>query len=481
MTQKKKCVLVFAAILLVFFLSAGIIYWVGKVQLEAVTRFTAAVSPTANVNALAGTNTLEQQFKAETDTLDEVRLFVGNFGTPKTGTFTLSIWEGETCLWQKDFDAATISHYQMNAYPIRPQIEDVKNKILQLRIDTVEVPEDQAITFYYGNTVELVRGHIETEIESPLSINGHPADGKLCMEMVGRDLLRLKAFYWPGALLLAGVFSAAYWIGYRKWQEGQKCLFKSVVDALKYEFLLTQLVVRDFKTRYKRSVLGVLWSVLNPLLTMLVQYLVFSSLFSSSIPNFIAYLMCGGVMFNFFSESVTLGLGSIVYNAPLINKVYVPKAVFPVSRVLSSAINLLFAMIPLLLIVLLSGIRLHKSILLLPLVIVYIILFAIGISLIFASSMVFFRDTQFLWGVLSTLWMYMTPIFYPDTIIPQQFLWLYHMNPMYQFIYFLREIVINGQAPGPLTFLFCTLCALIPLTIGILIFKKTQDRFVLYL
>lgn len=481
MTRKKDSILVFVAILLVFFLTAGIIYWVGSTQLEAVTRVITSVSPAAYISPLAGDNVLEQRFTAETDTLDEIRLMTVNFSSPKTSTYTLCIWEGDVCLWENTYNAADIVNAQMNAYGIHPQLEGIKGKELTLRIVTVDVPEEQAISFYYGNTIELARGHVMTEIESPLRINGQEANGMLCLEIVGRDLLHLKALYWPGALLFAAVLSVAYWVSYGKWQQGKKCLFKNVVDALKYHFLLQQLVSRDFKTRYKRSVLGVLWSILNPLLTMLVQYLVFSSLFSSSIPNFIAYLMCGGVLFNFFSESVTLGLGSIVNNASLINKVYVPKSIYPISRVLSSAVNLLFAIIPLFLIVLLSGIRLHKSVLLLPLVLVYIIMFAIGISLVFASSMVFFRDTQFLWSVLSTLWMYMTPIFYPDTIIPQRFLWLYHMNPMYQFIYFLREIVINGQAPGPLTFLFCTLCALIPLTIGIAIFKKTQDKFVLYL
>lgn len=481
MTQKRIVILVFIGILLVFFSSAALIFWVSHAQLEAVTKITASVSPTSSVDGLIGTNVLEQAFVAETDTLDEVNLYAIPSGSNSEGTYVLSIWDDGTCLWERECTAADFLEQGSTVFQIRPQIESVKNKKLLFRIVTENAREEQSVAFSYGNTIELSRGHIMTSIDSPLLVNGQAMNGKLCMEMAGRDLLHLKKFYWPTALLFAAVLSILYWTGYTKWKRGEKCLFKSIVDASKFHFLLQQLVARDFKTRYKRSVLGVLWSVLNPLLTMLVQYLVFSSLFKSSIPNFVVYLMCGGVLFNFFSESVTLGLGSIVNNASLINKVYVPKSIFPISRVLSSAVNLVFALIPLFIIALISGIRLHKAVLLLPLVLIYIVMFAIGMSLIFSSSMVFFRDTQFLWGVLSTLWMYMTPIFYPDTIIPQRFLSLYHANPMYQFIYFLREIVINGQPAGPKTFLYCTLCAVIPLIIGIWIFKKTQDRFILYL
>ena len=239
--------------------------------------------------------------------------------------------------------------------------------------------------------------------------------------------------------------------------------------------------MRDFKTKYKRSVLGVLWSFLNPLLTMSVQYLIFAALFESSIENFAVYLMTGVVIFNFFSESVGLGLTSIVANAPLITKVYVPKYIYPVSRVLSSAVNVLISMIPLSIMILLSGLPLTKALLLVPLVLAFITIFCIGMSLLLSSLMVFFRDTQFLWGILSMLWMYMTPIFYPESIIPHEFLPLYHMNPLYQFIFFLREITLNGVSPGPDTFLYCALASLIPLLIGLLVFKKVQDRFVFYL
>lgn len=249
-------------------------------------------------------------------------------------------------------------------------------------------------------------------------------------------------------------------------------------NVKKYKFLLQQLVSRDFKTKYKRSFLGVLWSFLNPLLTMTVQYIVFSTLFKSDIPNFAMYLLIGIVFFNFFSEATSMGLMSIVGNASLITKVYIPKYIFPVSRVLSSSINLILAMIPLLIVALITKVRFTPAVLILPFSLVCTIVFCIGMSLILASAMVYFRDMQFLWGVINMLWMYATPIFYPETILPQN---LMIMNPMYHFIRFARAIILNGASPELKAYLLCVIAAVIPFIIGTIIFKKTQNNFALHI
>jgi len=252
-------------------------------------------------------------------------------------------------------------------------------------------------------------------------------------------------------------------------------------NAKKYKFLLQQLVNRDFKSKYKRSVLGVLWSFLNPLLTMTVQFVIFSTLFKSDIPNFAAYLIIGIVFFNFFSEATSMGLMSIVSNSSLIMKVYIPKYIFPVARVLSSAINLLLSMIPLFIVVLFTGVRFTSAILALPFSLVCTIIFCIGVSFILSSAMVFFRDMQFLWGIINMLWMYATPIFYPESILPQKLMILFKMNPLYHFIRFTRAIILNGGSPEPKAYLLCFIAAVVPFIIGTLIFKKSQDKFALYL
>lgn len=258
-------------------------------------------------------------------------------------------------------------------------------------------------------------------------------------------------------------------------------IIKQYKNIKKYRFLLQQLISRDFKTKYKRSVLGVLWSFLNPLLTMAVQFVVFSTLFKTDIPNFAMYLLIGIVFFNFFSEATSMGLMSIVGNASLITKVYIPKYIFPVSKVLSSSINFFLSMIPLFIVALLTGVRFTLAILILPFSLACTIMFCIGISFILSSAMVYFRDTQFLWGVISMLWMYATPIFYPESILPQNLLILFKMNPMFHFIRFARALILNGASPEPKAYLLCFIAAVVPFTIGTIVFKKTQNGFALHL
>ena len=244
---------------------------------------------------------------------------------------------------------------------------------------------------------------------------------------------------------------------------------------------MKQLVTRDFKTKYRRSALGVLWSFLNPLLTMLVQYLVFSALFRSNIPNFALYLLIGIVCFSYFSEATSLSLTSIIGNAGLITKVYVPKYLYPLTRVISSTINFFFALIPLFAVLLLTRTPIRWSFLLLPLPILCLFALCLGVGMLLASSMVFFRDTQFLWGVVSMLWMYATPIFYPESILPQRLLPLFRCNPLYHVLLFIRTILMDGVSPEPKSYLLMIIACLIPLIIGATVFKKTQDRFVLYI
>ena len=480
-TTKRTYINVFIKILLGGLLVAGIIYWTAGEQMEAITSQTSTVSPTVSDGGLAGSNILEQAFIVETDTLDEIQLYIWTFGRINHSTFRIEILDSEELLWAKEYDTSPLANMDWNSFPLDQPLQNVRGATLTVRISTQDVPSSDCISFYYGNTVSTARSDIPIQIDSPLYINGVAMDGMLCFSAIGRDFIALKQLYWPAVLLLTLLFSAAYWDGYSRWKKGKKGIFSICIGLARYAFLMKQLVSRDFKTKYKRSILGVLWSFLNPLLTMAVQYLVFASLFKSNIDNYAVYLMSGGILFNFFSEAVGLGLMSVIGNASLITKVYVPKYIYPVSRVLSSAINVVISMIPLCLIILFSGIPISKTMLLIPLVLLYTTIFCVGMSLLLSSSMVFFRDTQFLWNVVSLLWMYLTPIFYPEDIIPQQFMWLYHMNPMYQFIYFLRTITISGQAPGPYTFLYCTLCAAVPLLLGLWVFRKTQDRFVFYL
>lgn len=249
----------------------------------------------------------------------------------------------------------------------------------------------------------------------------------------------------------------------------------------KYRFLLSQLVGRDFKAKYKRSILGVLWSLLNPLLTMLVQYIVFCELFRWNIENYAVYLLIGTVMFNFFSESTSQALVSITGNAGLITKVYVPKYIFPVSKVISSCINFGFALVALFAITFIQGLTINRYYPMLIFVLLCMLCFCMGMGFVLSSMMVYFRDTQFLYGIALTLWTYLTPIFYPESIIPDRFMVIMECNPMYHFIRYARDILLFGNLPSLRSHIFCIIFAVAPLIIGMTIFKKAQKNFILNL
>jgi len=251
------------------------------------------------------------------------------------------------------------------------------------------------------------------------------------------------------------------------------------MELFKYKFLLSQLVSRDFKTKYKRSILGILWSLLNPLLVMVVQYMVFSGLFKWDINNYAIYLLSGSVMFNFITESTSQALISITGNAGLITKVYIPKYIFPVSKVLSSLINFFLAFFALIIIVIIQRItpNIYYFAMIYP--IICMLLFSVGVSLILSSMMVYFRDTQFLYGIFLTLWTYLTPLFYPESIIPDNFMIIIKMNPMYHYIKYVRMVILDGVLPSLNTHIYCIAFSIISLTVGIFIFKKAQKNFIL--
>lgn len=250
----------------------------------------------------------------------------------------------------------------------------------------------------------------------------------------------------------------------------------------KYGFLLKQLVSRDFKVKYKRSVLGILWSLLYPVLTMAVMALVFTNMFKFSTPgvNYLVYLMSGLVIFNYFSEASNLAMSSVVANFSLINKVYMPKYIFPLSKCLFIGINFLLTLIPLYAIILITGTGINIYHIFLPYVVICLLLFTIGFGLILSTVAVFLRDMFYIYGVVLTLWTYLTPIMYDISIIPSKFQLLFKLNPLYWFINYAREIILYAHIPQLNVWLYCALFSVFFLLLGIFVFKKNQDKFIYY-
>lgn len=255
-----------------------------------------------------------------------------------------------------------------------------------------------------------------------------------------------------------------------------------LIELLHYKELLRQLVIKDIKLKYRRSYLGYIWSILNPLLMMTVLVIVFSQLFRFDIPNFAVYLLSGQVLFNFLSEATTMAVSSIVGNAPLLKKTYVPKYIFTISKVTSSLVNLLFSLVALVLVMIFTQVSFTWNILWFPVVLLEVYIFSLGVSLILASTAIFFRDIQYLWGVFISIWMYLTPIIYPVSIISEEYRWWYdNLNPMFGYLKQFRDIVLNGN-PLPIEWLtqgFIT--AFIFLFIGLWVFKRKQNQFILYI
>lgn len=257
---------------------------------------------------------------------------------------------------------------------------------------------------------------------------------------------------------------------------------KSQIDKLKkYKPLLIRLVQRDLKVKYRRSVLGYLWSLLNPLLMMVVMSVVFSYMFRFNIPNYPIYLITGQIMFTFFSESTNMAMGSIIGNVSLIKKVYVPKYIFPISRVLSSFVTLLFSLAAVVIVMLATKTPVTPVILLFPIPLAYVLAFSMGVGLILSVLAVYFRDTTHLYGVLTTAWMYLTPIFYPIESIPEKVQPLIRLNPLFQFIDCFRQIVLYGQVPTLQNTVISCLWCLIALAVGAWLFRKRQSNFILHI
>ena len=251
----------------------------------------------------------------------------------------------------------------------------------------------------------------------------------------------------------------------------------------KYSFLLKQLVERDFKVKYKRSVLGVLWSLLYPVLTMAVMAIVFTNVFKFTTPgvNYLSYLMSGLIMLNYVNEATNLAMSSVVANVSLINKVYMPKYIFPLSKCVFVGINFLLSLIPLYVILLATGTGINIYHLLLPFAYFCLFLFTLGFGLILSTIAVFLRDMFYIYGVVISLWTYMTPIMYDIAIIDNPYLLaIFKCNPMYWFIYFARRIMLYNTIPEINAWLYCAAFGIGFLILGIIVFKKNQDKFIYY-
>lgn len=272
------------------------------------------------------------------------------------------------------------------------------------------------------------------------------------------------------AILVGGIAVALYWDSIAPYAK----------KFMKYRPLLYQLVRRDFLAKYKRSVLGVLWSILNPLLTMVVMTIVFSFVFRYEIPNFPVYLLSGQIIFTMFSEITNLCMSSVIGGAALMKKVNVPKYIFPLSRALSSLVNFVFSFLALIIVMLITRAPFSVSMLYAVVPVFYVFTFSTGVGFLLSAAAVFFRDITYLYGIFLTAVMYFTPLFYPISIIPDHFRWIISLNPLYHFVECFRTCAIYGAVPSLWQNVVCLTLAVLALGMGLYVFHKKQDQFILY-
>lgn len=272
----------------------------------------------------------------------------------------------------------------------------------------------------------------------------------------------------------------------------------SFLESFKYIDLLGQLVSRDLKLKYRRSFLGYLWSILNPLLIMIVMTVVFSTMFGMKLPNFAIYLLCGRTIFEFINVSTGKALGSITDNAVLLKKTYVSKFMFPLAKITSSMVDFVFSMGALVIVMLFLSIVNGECLfsfynLLFPIVVVQAYVFSLGLGFLLAELHVFFRDIRYIYNAITVAWMYLSAIFY-DANMLNAMPWVKYIveycNPAYIYIKQFRDLLWMGT--NGLEFVYHTRLfavnvllgsayALVMFAIGVFFFKRKQDKFILYI
>ncbi|MBQ2799297.1 MAG: ABC transporter permease [Ruminiclostridium sp.] len=257
--------------------------------------------------------------------------------------------------------------------------------------------------------------------------------------------------------------------------------FTSFTDTIKQNrFLFEELVKRDFKKKYKRTILGMLWSVISPFLTFLVQLFIFGYLFRRGDSNYVIYLLTGNLMFHFFSDTTNTGMFSLYSNAAVLSKINVSKSIFLLSSNVAGVFNFLLTLLVYFLFMIFTGVNFGPHLILMIYPIVCMTIFNIGISYILSALFVFFRDIQYLYSIATTLLMYLSAIFYYADSLPANIQFVFAFNPIYRYIAYMRQLVIDSIVPDLTSHLICLGFAVGALVIGYLFHKKTEKNFVYY-
>ncbi len=256
--------------------------------------------------------------------------------------------------------------------------------------------------------------------------------------------------------------------------------YEALLDRWQHGYLLQTLVAREIKVRYRRSALGVAWTLLNPLLMMAIFTVVFSTLFARSLEHFPIYFLSAHMSFHFFSQTTSIAMTSMVRGAPLYKRIAVPKHIFVLAVVVSDGVNFLLSLIPLALLIVLLRHPLTPALFFLPVSLLILVAVTTGVSFIVATITVFFDDlTQFYQVILQAV-MYLSALFYPISIVPPGWRIFIDANPMYHVVQLVRYPVYYGALPPVASIVCASLAAAVALAAGVWLFTRNSDRFVYY-
>lgn len=254
-------------------------------------------------------------------------------------------------------------------------------------------------------------------------------------------------------------------------------MIEELREVIRYRDLLAQLIARNLKVRYKRSVLGLAWTMLNPLAMMTILTIVFSNVFRISLEHYPVYVLSALVLWNFFAQTTMVATTELVWGGSLFQRIYVPRTTFTLSAVGTGLFNLILSLVPLILIMLVIGVPLRPVLLVLPFAILLVAMFTLGIALILSMLAVYFTDVLDIHQLVLTAWMYLTPIIYPVEIVPEQYRWLFNLNPMYHLLELFRTPIYAGTLPSLEHLGAASVSAIAVLLLGWWAFASRVDEF----
>lgn len=247
-------------------------------------------------------------------------------------------------------------------------------------------------------------------------------------------------------------------------------------ELVRYRDLLHQLIARNIKTRYKRSALGMLWTMIHPLMMMVVLTLAFSSLFRFSVPHFSVYVLSGLLLWNFFSQTTNSAMSELLWGGSLMHRIYVPRVMFAATAMGTGLVNLALSLPALFIIMLISGVPLRPSLLFLPVALLLICFFTLGVGLLLSTMVIYFADVYEMFQILLMSWFYLQPIMYPISIIPESRQWLFHINPMYYFLTTFRAPIYEGRIAPWSDIGMAAMIAIVTLALGWWLFTRQAEQ-----